>query len=1242
MSIKILGRFYRHPKLTLILFFLISLFFAGVVFERLFDGQSRLILDTSFEPFFDNSSPAYVYSKQMEQEFGSENILLIALAPTPIQGQQRLDLEFFLNLKKLRDQLKARPLIESLTSLLDVPQTKGDCLGKSYFHRLRPGGVCLDILTQIQANLACLKKGIPDPIEASPLALDSFTLDSTLEPRAAKPAFACTQAILNQGRAALWLAGEDETHQVLEKIKATPLIRQDLLSFDANATAIIVRLYSTDPKQRNQELADLEKIFADYRGMGMQIYYSGLPREELEVARLLLQDLSRLIPASLVLLTCMTFLSFRSLTPPLLLLGNLALGLLWTAGVFGLSGARLNLITLVLPPLVTTVGTSYAIHVLAQYIQAAKKSNLSKTEVIERTLEKVSLPILLALITTLLGFFALVLSPIPAIREMGIFASVGIFFMAAFAMVVLPCGLYLLPRPALESAAMRRSFFEALLTRLGALVTSQPRPILWVFLTVTLTALLGATQVRVDSKTQNFPARSKITQDHQYLQTHFGGTDFIRLVFSSKDEAGQLERAATVQGLVALKKWLAQQALLHPNSLKVHRMYSPLEYLEILRGGLDHLNDEEVRFYFNRMEKGYGALFFNSRHSLLSVTLRVANQSTAGYLAFQEKLQEKLKELFPHLQAKFTGNVVLSAESAHNIAQSQIISLGLALAFILVVLSLLFFSFKVGFLALLPNVAAILLFFGLLGFSGTPISAILSVIGAIALGIGVDDSIHFITHFNQNLNDLKDPKEAAEKTLRSVGKPMIYTTLALMLGFGVLMASEVTGQASFGWLTAFTLFLSLLSNLFLLPALLVRVRFFVIWDYLNIRYSSDFIQSINLFQNMSLVESRLVTLVGETKDYQAGEIIFQENDEGKELFIILEGAIEVYFDEKYHGENRLVDLFKRGQVFGEMALFEQGSRMDSARAIVPSKLLLLNKHNLTRLKDSFPQTALKLYLNLCKNLSVSIYHCQLKLQDHANSPSFAPSVGKPDLFHALTKIRSMRGPTVETKDNWPRFRDYYQRLFPPHLFEGKGELSAPEDYLRLVNEVLEKKGITYYQRLLLKRFSHLGYPLKKEENQRLELLIAKIRSGEVVEIKPSFSNLFQGLGAKELDWIEKKLEIKEVPQDSTLFSVGEYSDSMLVVLRGRIHSFASSPPEGETPISVLSSGDIIGETALFVPDYRREVTAIAVEPTQIFYLSSRGLEKLIKENKKLGATLTYNLVGIFLAQLRRCLDQAFG
>src|SRR5262249_1535066 len=236
-----------------------------------------------------------------------------------------------------------------------------------------------------------------------------------------------------------------------------------------------------------------------------------------------------------------------------------------------------------------------------------------------------------------------------------------------------------------------------------------------------------------------------------------------------------------------------------------------------------------------------------------------------------------------------TGTLVLLTGTASDIVAGQIKSLSLALGIILLVMTAMFLSVKIGFFAILPNVVPIVIFFGVMGWHGIYLNLGTSLIAAIALGIAVDSTIHYMARLNLELRGETDQAAAVMPALCTAGGPLVYTPIALFFGFLTFALSSFVPIQNFGILAGATMATALGANLVLLPALLSTTKIITLWDLLGVKLGSDPARTIPLFAGLRPPPPRTVLLIGELRHFAAGDTIVRRGEIGGEMFVIIGG-----------------------------------------------------------------------------------------------------------------------------------------------------------------------------------------------------------------------------------------------------------------------------------------------------------------------------------------------------------------
>src|SRR5581483_8435906 len=282
-------------------------------------------------------------------------------------------------------------------------------------------------------------------------------------------------------------------------------------------------------------------------------------------------------------------------------------------------------------------------------------------------------------------------------------------------------------------------------------------------------------------------------------------------------------------------------------------------------------------------------------------------------------------------------------------------SLALALGIIFVVMSLMFLSVKIGFFAILPNVVPIVVFFGVMGWLGIWLNLGTSLIAAIALGIAVDSTIHFMARLNLELQGETDQTAALVRTLRTVGVPIVYTTIALFFGFLTFAASSFIPIQNFGILSGVTMATALGANLVLLPALLATTKIITLWDLLGVKLGEDPAGTIPLFAGLRPAQARIVVLMGELKRFEPGEPIVRRGERGDEMYVIIQGTSDVLLGDGVG--RRPIARLRRGDVIGEMGLVRHDERSADVVAASGVEVLAVDERFLRRIQNRYPRIA---------------------------------------------------------------------------------------------------------------------------------------------------------------------------------------------------------------------------------------------------------------------------------------------
>ena len=759
---------------------------------------------------------------------------------------------------------------------------------------------------------------------------------------------------------------------------------KNLVSEDGRAAAINVTFLESmnDEEFRRRGLDQrIRQILQEEDGPG-KLYYTGLPRFKVHVVESMQEDLKYFLPLVLLWIVVVMFASFRSLRGVILPALASGVGLTWTLGLIVLSGTRLSLGSITLPPLLLVLGTVYSLHVVAEYYELALPGR-SAREVVLETLRKTAFPVLITALTTALGFVSLVVNRIVGIREMGLFSSAGILFSFLLTVTLVPAFLCLLPLPKRREETFSPKLSAVLKDFCRADIRYR-KPIILTGIVIALLAAWQVPSIQVDSNFQSFFREGDpIRRDSDVINEHLAGSSAFYVTIDGEEKT-IIQKWDTLRRMKDLQLYI--------DSLPgVEKTISLVDYCEILDRGIQAIPPLEetprdsgpkpVKTFWEEPSQLAGVMqlvFLNSKkiswvvnhpsYSRANIIVRTSLTRASDVTGTVDKILAFAEKTFPpELKVRATGELILHARTSGDIVRGQIQSLTLAGVVIFIVMSTMFLSFRIGLIAMIPNIFPILVFFGLMGSSGAVLSISTNIIASIVLGIAVDDTIHLMTRLNAQVRATADREQALLHTFSTVGKPVLYTSVILFLGFLTLCVSTFVPIREFGLLAAASILIALAADVMLLPAILSTTRIITLWDLLYLKLGRDPHKSIPLFEGLRPLQAKIVTLMGELKAFPKGEPIVRQGEMGNEMYVLLKGSADISI--KAHGQSRRIAGLGRGDVFGEMGLVRHHERTADVVATEDVEVLAVNERFLSRVRRRYPRIAARIFFNVAKILS---------------------------------------------------------------------------------------------------------------------------------------------------------------------------------------------------------------------------------------------------------------------------------
>ncbi len=622
-----------------------------------------------------------------------------------------------------------------------------------------------------------------------------------------------------------------EKESLRQRALASSLIRDNLVNRASTAALFLVRPASQpeNPAFDEQLVHRIEENFRDLEPPwpGFEWHIAGWLATDVNLSRFMNRDLMVFMPLTFTLLIILVSLALRNRWAILLAMVNISVCLIWTLAFLNLIGGAISPITSILPPLIMALAVSDSIHVFNEFLKQDRRQ-IPLMDVMKTTLVRLAVPCFLTSFTTAIGFASLAVSDVPPIRHFGLAAAGGMLAEFVLSMTLIPLGLYFLRhKVGLKGSSIQHSSplhgrLEAFAARLPAHRTL----ILWSSAVLVLISLFGASRIKVETNLlEYFKKSSHVYQDSRFIDQSLGGVETIEVSLQAPEPDLLLDPQAL--GLLQqIEEYLQRQPI-------VSQVTSVGNFLREMNKAF---HQEEKAYFKLPDSRGMAAQylllydgdeidnFIDEQRRWARISARITEHNSGAVAQYIADLQVYLDEITADTpyQARVTGKTLIANKLISFIVNSQIQSLSLAFLLIFLLMFAIFRSLKLGLLAMVPNVLPILFNFAVMGFCGIPLNSATAIIAAVAIGIAVDDTIHFICEY-QHQRMLNQPvNKAVQLAVINKGSPIITTSLIMTGGFGILLCASFVPSIQFGFLSALIMLFAVISDLLVLPGLLMK------------------------------------------------------------------------------------------------------------------------------------------------------------------------------------------------------------------------------------------------------------------------------------------------------------------------------------------------------------------------------------------------------------------------------------
>ena len=695
-----------------------------------------------------------------------------------------------------------------------------------------------------------------------------------------------------------------------------------------------------------------------------QAYQIGLPYVRTAIADIVADEQLQTIGASLAVLAGSLLVPFRRISAAIVPIITSGLSIVWLLGAMAITGVPLTVLTAIVPVLLIIVGSTEDVHLLAEFYEGQRKG-LSLLRAIRRTIRRLALAVGLTFLTSYLGFLAIGANPINLVREFGIVASSGLAINFLLTAMLVPVLLGFIGRRKSAGGTTGASqLYETVSEIITVFILKFRRTVLFASALLLGVLLYLGSSVQVNNDILSyFDRESPIQERVKILRDQLAGLYTLQVIVDGHID-NAFERVRYLEELEKIQRFVAG----HPN---LDHSTSIADLLALLNSAVNDTGaielpyeDEVVETLMLCVGADDAAEYLSEDHSKASILVRHGISDSKELTRVLAELEQFLeKSIDQDLETTITGESVLTENAVDYLMAGQLRSLMIIMATIFIVASLMFVTVKAGFVALIVNIYPIAGLFAVMSLAGIPIDSATSMIAALAVGIGVDHTMHFMVRYDMHAKGGNGEVSAVAKTIRDESRPIGTATIALSAGFATLAVSSFPPIFYFGLLSACVMLFSFVSTFVLAPVLLSYIRLNTLWEMLGTRVRYELQHECALFRGMTTSQIRRVILQGCVNQYRDGELIMQAGDSSNEMFVLLDGKVLIQNDVAGSGQSK-ISVASVGEVFGVAALTCGKPRVATAAAVGNAMVVALNWGRLQRLARFFPRSAYILFRNL--------------------------------------------------------------------------------------------------------------------------------------------------------------------------------------------------------------------------------------------------------------------------------------
>ena len=633
------------------------------------------------------------------------------------------------------------------------------------------------------------------------------------------------------------ISEESELELLKEEIfNNSPFYDKFLINSESKAvrTAINLKTEVVNTVLREQFVNNvlLPRVSEFEQKYNLDVRISGMPYVRTKYSETIKAELGKFLILALIVTSLIFFLFFRSFRATLISIIAVSVGVMWTLGIVGILEYELTVLTAIIPPLIIVIGMPNCIFLINKYQHELNKHG-DKSLSLQKVITKIGNVTLMTNVTTASGFATFITTDSKLLNEFGLVASLSILSIFILCLLIIPIVYSFLPKPGEKHLEhQNKKWINNLLNWMVSVVKTKRIEVYIISVMLLALSIIGIYKIEISgSFIDDMPRNTEFFDDILYYEKEFNGILPLEIYIDSK-------RKKSITKLSTIKKMEIVENLI----TKFPELSRPISVVSLVKYSKQAFYNGNPKYYQVPTSQENSFILSYAKNSTSDVDL-LNNfvDSTGQYTRIttfmkdmkiermeriEEELNAEIEKVMPsdRFEVFLTGKAYLFQKGTYFLVENLVWSLGLAVVLISLFMAYLFRNFRMIIISLIPNLLPLLITAGLMGYIGIPIKPSTILIFSIAFGISVDDTIHFLAKYRQELQENKwQVKKSVYNSVRETGLSMFYTSIVLFFGFSVFIVSNFGGTVALGSLVSGTLLLAMLSNLLLLPSLLLTL-----------------------------------------------------------------------------------------------------------------------------------------------------------------------------------------------------------------------------------------------------------------------------------------------------------------------------------------------------------------------------------------------------------------------------------